>query len=175
MVESVAVQRDMLKELQAMNKSGGGMPDASYASGTIGLRRVRRDMLAQIHAGEGLMVVPRDRMGQGTFASFARGTEERERPERERPGGGGPGGEGGLPATPEGTTSGAELVSAVREIRRRLVDPVTQVFQPTFKIDPLQTKESREELARTLTEQFLRDLRNNPTVQYAVQRAAGTR
>jgi hypothetical protein len=49
------------------------------------------------------------------------------------------------------------------------------VFNPTFKIDPLQTKESREDLGRALTDQFLRDLRNNPTVQYAVQRAAKTR
>jgi hypothetical protein len=179
-IESVAVQKDMLKELQAMNKSGGGMPDASYASGTIGLRRVRRDMLAQIHAGEGLMVVPKDRMGQGTFASFARGTDDDD------PGtwggrvaGGGAAGGGSIPvpseSAPEAAAAAEEVRALVREVRRRPVEPVTQVFQPTFKIDPLQTKESREELGRTLTEQFLRDLRNNPTVQYAVQRAAGTR
>jgi hypothetical protein len=178
LVESVAVQRDMLKELKDMNGHGGGRPDASFASGTIGLRHVRRDMLARIHAGEGLMVIPADEMARTSFGSFARGTDGEDPRERYPRGGGGggvsTGADGaGEPGAAPTSTAGA-VVALAAEIRRRPA-PVTQVFQPTFKLDPLQTKESREELARALTDQFLRDLRNNPTVQYAVQRAAKTR
>lgn len=179
MVESVAVQKQMLKELQHIGKRGGGVPDEAYASGTIGLRRVKRDMLAQIHEGEGFLVVPRDKMGQGVFGSFARGTEE-ELGEGRYPRGGVVVPGGGINVPSGGTTESAsaaveEIRELAREVRSRPSEPVTQVFQPTFKIDPLQTREGREELGRTLTEQFLRDLRNNPTVQYAVQRAARTR
>ena len=78
--------------------------------------------------------------------------------------------------TPTSTPTATALSDLAKEIKRRpTAQPVTQVFQPNFKIDPLQTKEGREELARHLTQQFLKDLRNNPTVQYAVQRAAKTR
>jgi hypothetical protein len=179
MVESVAVQKDMLKELKHMNGRGGGVPDESFASGTFGLRVVKRDMLAQIHEGEGFMVVPKDKMGRGVFGSFARGTDD---PDREGGGGGRIPGGGGGPSGPAPSSGGGtageiavEVRRLAREVRRRPTEAVTQVFQPTFKLDPLQTVESREELGRTLTDQFLRDLRNNPTVQYAVQRAAGTR
>ena len=75
MVESVAVQKDMLRELRSINNSGGGSPDVGFASGTRGLRLVKRDMLAKIHEGEGLLVVPRDEMGRTAFHSFARGTD----------------------------------------------------------------------------------------------------
>jgi len=94
MVESVAVQREMLKELGRIGHAGGGggvpggrggappdsgedsrgRPDAGYASGTRGLMTVKSDMLAKIHAGEGLLVVPRDEMGRTAFASFQEGT-----------------------------------------------------------------------------------------------------
>lgn len=78
MVESVAVQKSMLGELKRMNGSGGGSPDASFASGTRGLRLVKRDMLARIHEGEGMMVVPKEEMSRLTFRSFARGTDDED-------------------------------------------------------------------------------------------------
>jgi hypothetical protein len=76
MVESVAVQKSMLGELKRLNNAGGGVPDESFASGTKGLRLVKRDMLARIHAGEGMLVVPKEEMSGLSFRSFARGTEE---------------------------------------------------------------------------------------------------
>jgi len=77
MIESVAVQREMLGELRGINRSGGGGADvdAGFASGTKGLRLVKRDMLARIHEGEGMLVVPKDEMGRMAFRSFARGTD----------------------------------------------------------------------------------------------------
>ena len=172
---------DVLKDIRDILKGGAAAghrsPDTSLASGTYGLRLVRNDMLARIHQGEGLLVVPRHEMSTSlAFHSFAKGSDDdRVGPRRDRdvriaspgsPEAGGPAG---------GTTpSATKLDQIIREIQTRPVQPVTQVFQPTFKLDPLQTKESRDELGRTLTDHFLRDLRNNPTVQYAIKRAAGT-
>ncbi len=76
MVESVAVQKDMLGELKRMNGSGGGSPDASFASGTRGLRLVKRNMLAQIHEGEGLYVATKDEMSRMSYRSFSRGSDD---------------------------------------------------------------------------------------------------
>jgi hypothetical protein len=78
MVESVAVQKSMLGELKRMNGSGGGSPDASFASGTNGLRLVKRNMLARIHEGEGMLVVPKDEMSRMAFRSFSRGTDDED-------------------------------------------------------------------------------------------------
>ncbi|MEY2669500.1 MAG: hypothetical protein RJA59_2138, partial [Pseudomonadota bacterium] len=84
MVESVAVQKQMLGELRGINGGGRstapegyfvGQPDTTWASGTRGMRMVKRDMVARIHAGEGMIVIPKDEMSRTTFRSFARGTD----------------------------------------------------------------------------------------------------
>jgi hypothetical protein len=94
LVESVAVQKQMLSELRGINGNSGrysgggrssysyapddyyvGPPDTEWASGTRGMRMVKRDMVARIHAGEGMIVIPRDEMSRTAFRSFARGTD----------------------------------------------------------------------------------------------------
>jgi hypothetical protein len=104
MIESVAVQRDMLKELQGLNKGGGGRPDEEFASGTRGMRLVKRDMLAKIHAGEGMLVVPRDEMGRMGFRSFLLGSDD--------PNEGGGSGGGPILSDPVSTSTTSESTSS---------------------------------------------------------------
>lgn len=74
-VAQLAVQKDMLGELRRMNGSGMRPPDESFATGTR-LRRLRSDMVAHVHEGEGLMVIPKDEMAGMRFGAFNRGTED---------------------------------------------------------------------------------------------------
>jgi hypothetical protein len=140
-VQQLAVQKDMLGELRAMNR-GGGEPkaDQEFATGSRGLRLVKRDMLARIHEGEGLLVVPRNEMGNGrlVFESFAKGTDT-EREPRDRPGpslpDGGPGGGGGTAGGGGGTTP-ADVLAIVEAAmaRTQRVVQVSSTFAPQVTV-----------------------------------------
>lgn len=72
-IESLGVQKEMLSELKRMGSGGYRPPDESFASGTRGLRVLRSDMIAKVHAGEGMMVIPKDEMARMGYGSYARG------------------------------------------------------------------------------------------------------
>ena len=108
--------------------------DASFASGTRGPVVVQRDMLAQIHAGEGLMVIPKNEMptsGIG-YGSFRRGTEEGEDPPEGRRGGG-----GGSSDSPSESSSAASVVDALVEQVKALAEAVADRGTPISIDNPV--------------------------------------
>lgn len=74
-IESLGVQKEMLGELKRMGSGGYRPPDESFARGTRGLRVLRSDMIAKMHAGEGMMVIPKDEMARMGYAGFNRGSD----------------------------------------------------------------------------------------------------
>ena len=74
-IESLGVQKEMLGELKRMGSGGYRPPDESFARGTRGLRVLRSDMVAKLHAGEGMMVIPKDEMASMGYAGFNRGSD----------------------------------------------------------------------------------------------------
>lgn len=176
MIESVAVQKAMLKELQGMNDSGGGAPDEGFASGTKGLRIVRRDMLARVHAGEGMMVVPRGEMQSLSFGSFARGSDAGDWEPRER-GGGGP----SVPMVPATSTTGGTGASGTSSTddgggAGASAPTVQLVNAPQITIvdnSPVKTVEGQIAFGRYVVAEVNRALdQNNQDLEYRIARIA---
>jgi TP901 family phage tail tape measure protein len=156
------------------------LPIQSYAKGTAGGRGpvvVKRDMIARVHAGEGLLVAPRHEMPAGGlgYGSFSRGTPERanpEEPEERGPGvdlGAGAGGGSTAPSSSPAAPTQQELETSIESMVAKLLpqiqlavkeaQPVTVNYTvaPSYQEDPLSAKERREDL-RAFTNANLRQL-----------------
>ena len=114
--------------------TGNTNVDASFAKGTRGPVVVQRDMIAQVHAGEGLMVIPKNEMPTGGmgFGSFRRGTEEGEDPPEGRRGGG-----GGSSDSPSESSSAASVVDALVEQVKALAEAVADRGTPISIDNPV--------------------------------------
>jgi hypothetical protein len=94
-------------------------------------------MLARIHEGEGMLVVPRDEMGRMAFGSFARGSDDTD-----------PGTWGGrvldrdpivptgMTTTTAGTTSSGSVADVEAAVKRAVstIQPVQITHAPTVQI-----------------------------------------
>jgi len=173
MVESVAVEKAMLSELKRMNGGGGG-PEAAFASGTRGLRTLKRDLVARIHEGEGLMVIPKDEMTSMSFRSFAKGTprddEDRIYGPRGRPDSAA--GVGDMPSPVPTGGGGAPAPAVLEEIVGRAAARAAAAAGPrvTINSNPVlniqdgslaRTVDSARALARAAEEAFSRALDQN--------------
>ena len=165
---------------------GGQRIDVGLAEGTKGPVVVKKDMVAKIHAGEGLMVIPRSEMTTGGFAygSFREGIygEGNPRGPRERNEGGVDGYESTSPAAP----SSAEIVSTIEtavealmpKIRESVARAAPVNIAPTIQIneDPEGDKESRTARRRSTVDAVADAFRRRePALIIEARRALGER
>ena len=148
-----------------VNTGGGGAgprgrPTESYAAGTGGLRKVKKDMVAMVHAGEGLLVLTGQQMS--SVHGFRRGTDGTEPDEHIGPRGGGDTGgptdaaSPSAPASAETVTAAVEraIAAVAKDLMTARPVSVQYTVAPSIIEDPLASKERREDMRQFTVDQI---------------------
>jgi len=150
-------------------------PDFSAAKGFGTFRPVTldEDTKFQAHKGEGVLIVPKDKMGVGKFVFARRGyfDDDPDQPGTGGQGGGGQG--GGSQAPPETPPNFEQMVEkAVSKAVEKVARPIT--IAPNIKIDedPNQTAQARDERRKMSVDAIVTAFRDRvPSLMIEARRA----